>query len=243
VAERRSAGRLDIIFMAMPKFQLYFETMAGSHVSDAVRALRDAGSADALFDPVLRATDPDRLAWEDVSLACDEAEAVRVTHSRRALLFAAFAAEAYANDFLYSISGGQDRDALQKLPTVDKYALLPMFAGRASSLDRGKEPLQTIRWLFKRRDELVHAAPRGPDLTYDPANHNPREAARCVVAVADAVAALNGEIAGGSIVGYVLAERGALLAYGEHATNELPEIHAAPSPIDLLIGARRRDWS
>lgn len=227
----------------MPTFKLYFETMAGTHLSDAIRALRDAGSSDALYDPELRATDPSELAWEDVSLARDQAEGMRVTHSRRALLFAAFAAEAYANDFLYSISGGKDRDALQKLPTVDKYALLPGFAGRAGSLERGKEPLQKIWWLFKRRDELVHAAPEGTDLTYDPANHNPREAAKCVVAVADAAAALTGEAEGGSIVSYVLTERRRLLAYGERATDDLPEIHAAPSPADLLREARRRDWS
>lgn len=38
----------------MPTFQLYFETMAGTHLSDAIRALRDAGSSDALSDPELR---------------------------------------------------------------------------------------------------------------------------------------------------------------------------------------------
>jgi hypothetical protein len=227
----------------MPTFQLYFETMAGTHLSDAIRALRDAGSSDALYDPELRATDPSEIEWEDYSLARDEAEGMRVTHARRALLFAAFAAEAYANDFLYSVSDGQDREALQKLSTVDKYALLRGFAGKASSLDRGREPLQTIRWLFKRRDELVHAAPRGTDLTYDPANHNPRAAAKCVVAVAEGAAALTGEVAGGSIVSYVLAERRRLLAYGGQATDQLPEPHAAPSPIDLLLEARRRHGS
>jgi hypothetical protein len=40
----------------MPAFQLYFETMAGTHLEDSVRALRDAGSPDALYEPSLRAT-------------------------------------------------------------------------------------------------------------------------------------------------------------------------------------------
>jgi hypothetical protein len=227
----------------MPKFQLYFETMAGTHLGDSVRALRDAGSADALYDASLRATDPSDISYEDFSLSQDEAEGTRVTYSRRALLFAAFAAEAYANDFLYERWGGKDREALQKLSTVDKYVLLPALAGASSGLDRGRQPLQRIRWLFQRRDELVHAAPRGKDLTYDPTNHNPHEAAKCIVAVADAVAGLNGDVPAGSVLSYVVAERQALLDYGQRAANDPPQIHDPPSPRDLLLETRRRHWS
>jgi hypothetical protein len=228
----------------MPKFQFYFETMAGTHLEDSVRALRDAGSADALYDPSLRATDPNTISYEDVSLARDEAVGWRVTYCRRALLFAAFAAEAYANDFLYEKWGGQDRDALRKLSTVDKYALLSALPGATTVLDRGREPLQKIKWLFDRRNELVHAAPRDDrDLTWDPTNHNPLAAATSIVAVADAAAKLTGEVPDASILSYVLAERQALLEYGERAAGELPEIHDPPSPVDLLSDARRRDLS
>ncbi len=227
----------------MPKFQFYFETMAGTHLADAVRALRDAGSADALYDPSLRTTDPSDIGYDDFSLARDVAEGERVTYSRRALLFAAFAAEAYANDFLYEKWDGKDRDALKRLSTVDKYALLPAQAGATMTLNRGREPLQTIKWLFQRRDELVHAAPRDRDLTYDPANHNPRAVAKSIVAVADAVAVLTGEVTGGSVLSYVVAERQPLLEYGKRAASDLPQIHDSPSPVDLLLDARRRDWS
>ncbi len=110
-------------------------------------------------------------------------------------------------------------------------------------MDRGAEPLQRIHWLLQRRDELVHAAPRGGDLTYDPANHNPLNAARCVVAVADAAAALSGQVPPGSVLSYVSAERHALLNYGRRATDNLPDIHDLPVPIDLLRDVRRRDWS
>jgi hypothetical protein len=226
----------------MPTFRLYFETMAGTHLRDAIRALRDAGSADTLYDPVWRATDPDELSYEDYSVATDGAEGIRVTYSRRALLFAAFAAEAYANDFLYERCGLQDRDALQRLSTVDKYAMLPTFAGVGAGLDRGREPLQTIKWLFQRRDELVHARPRDRDLTYDPDNHNPQRAAACIVAVAQGAATLNGEAPAGSLLSYVLAERQALLTYGRRASEGVPGIRDAPSPVDLLGDARRRDW-
>jgi hypothetical protein len=228
----------------MSEIHFYFETMAGTHLQDSVRALRDAGSPDALYNPSLRASNPNTISYEDVCLARDEAEGWRVTYCRRALLFAAFAAEAYANDFLYEKWSGQDRDALRKLSTVDKYAILSALAGETTTLDRSREPLQSIKWLFDRRNELVHAVPRGGDrdLTWDPANHNPVAAANSIVAVADAAAKLTGEVPRASVVSYVLGERQALLEYGKRAAEKLPEIHDPPSP-DLLLEARRQDWS
>jgi hypothetical protein len=216
------------------KVEIYFETMAGTHLADSVRALRDAGSADALYTPTLIATDSGEIDDADFSIARDIAHGERVSCCRRALLFAAFAAEAYANDFLYEKWRGKDRAALQKLSTVDKYAFLPHLAGAPTVFDRGREPLQKIRWLFQRRDELVHAAPKDTDLTYDPDNHNPRAAAQSIVAVADAVVALNGGAPRGSVLSRVVGCRQVLLAYGEHAASDVPAIHDAPSPVDLL---------
>ncbi|HXD53124.1 MAG TPA: hypothetical protein VN618_00080 [Solirubrobacteraceae bacterium] len=225
----------------MSRFVIYFETMAGTHLTDAVRALRDSGSADALYDHQLRAADPSEVTYEEFSIASDVAEGRRVRHARHALLFAAFAAEAYANDFLYDKRHGQDREALRRLPTVDKFALLPALSAKSTALRRGGQPLQTIKWLFQRRDELVHAAPVGRDLTYDPVNHNPQAAAKAIVAVAAAAATLNGGAPAGSALSHVVAERQSLLAYGERAEQGLPGIHDEPSSHDLLSGARGRD--
>ncbi len=215
-------------------FLVYFESMAGMHLTDAVRALRDAGSSDALYEPELRVKDPSEVDDVWFSLARDEAEGGRVLHSRRSLLFAAFAAEAYANDFLYERWGGADRDALQRLSTVNKYVLLSPLAGRPGELTRDKEPIQRMKWLFQRRDELVHAAPKDKNLTYDPKNHNPMLAAECIVAVTDAVFTLFGVAEPGSVLGQALVERSRLLDYGKRATKALPDIHAAPSDQDLL---------
>ncbi len=220
--------------MTVANFEIYFESMAGFHLADAVRALRDAGSPDALYDPVLRSRDREQIEWEDWSIAGDIAHGESVSYSRRALLFAAFAAEAYANDFLYEKRRGQDREALRKLSTVDKYAILPVLTGAASTLSRDQEPLQKLKWLFQRRDELVHAAPKGRDLTYDPVNHNPRAAAESIVAVIDAAVALHRAAPDGSILGRALARRQALLDYGARSDASLPAIHDAPSPPDLL---------
>ena len=226
----------------MGSIKLYFETMAGTHLVDALRALRDTGSAEALYDHRLRSLHPKELDWPDVSVARDEAESRRVTHSRRALLFAAFSAEAYANDFLFEDwTGGKDREALQALSTVDKYALLASFAGRETALDRGRDPLQRIRWLFDRRNELVHARPReNKDLTWEPENHNPVAAAKSILAVAEGAAMLTGEAPEASVLSYVLAERKALLKYGKRP---LPGIHDGPAPTNLLSEAQRKAWS
>lgn len=227
----------------MARLEIYFETMAGTHLSDSVRALRDSGSSDALYDPSLRAADPGDVddAW--FSISRDEAEYERVSYSRWALLFAAFAAEAYANDILYDQCAEQDRAALRWLPTVDKYVRLSQLVTGPVQFTRGREPIQTLKWLFKRRDELVHAAPRGEDLTYRPEDHNPRAAAKCIVAVADAASGLSEDVHAKSILGHVLAERTALLAYGERAAHGLPHFRDPPSDLDLLQNARLRAWS
>lgn len=161
-----------------------------------------------------------------------------MTHSRRALLFAAFSAEAYANDFLFDQWRGDHRDALQGLSPVDKYALLPGFAGKATVLERGRDPLQRIKWLFDRRNELVHAKPyKDKDLTWDPENHNPSAAAKSIVAVAEGASLLAGGAPEASVLSYVLAEKNALLRYGRRP---LPDLHDEPSPPSLLADARRK---
>lgn len=108
-------------------------------------------------------------------------------------------------------------------------------------LDRGRDPLQQIRWLFDRRNELVHAKPHeDKDLTWEPENHNPAAAAASIVAVAEGAAALAGGAPEASVLSYVLAEREALLKYGKRP---LPGIHNEPSPASLLSEARRQAWS
>jgi hypothetical protein len=226
----------------MASIKLYFESMAGTHLEDALRALRDTGSADALYDHRLRSMDPKELDWADVSVARDIAESWRITYSRRALLFAAFSAEAYANDFLFEEwRGSKDREALQALSTVNKYALLPGFAGRGAVLDRGHDPLQQIKWLFDRRNELVHPKPHeDKDLTWEPENHNPVAAAKSILAVAEGAALLAGGAPEASVLSYALAESKALLKYGKRP---LPAVHDEPAPTDLLSEARRKDWN
>jgi hypothetical protein len=220
------------------RFLIYFETMAGTHLTDAVRALRDAGSSDTLYEPKLRARGLSEVDEAEYQITRDEAEYNCVSYSRRSLLFAAFAAEAYANDFLYERWSGQDREALQKLSTVDKYVLLSQLADRGVELGRGTDLVREIKWLFKRRDELVHAAPSGDDLTYKPENHNPRMAANCIVAVSEAASKLFGEAPDGSVLSRVLSRQQRIQMYGAQAADNLPKFYDPPSDQDLLRDAK-----
>ena len=192
------------------KLDIYFETMAGTHLSDAVQALRDSGSADALFGPKIRSASRENLTDEWLTVSNDEAEGRRVAYCRRALLVAAFSAEAYANDFLYEHWSGVDQMTLQKLSTVEKYVFLEKLSRDQPTFVRGRDPMQRLKWLFTRRDELVHAVPR-TDLTYRPEYHNPHDVAKAIVAVVDAASTLHGKPHRRSMLAYALESKNRLL--------------------------------
>lgn len=229
------------VAVGVVKIDIYFETMAGTHLGDALQALRDSGSADALFGPEIRAATADELTEDWLSIARDEAEGNRVSFCRKALLFAAFAAEAYANDFLYEKWSGTDQETLQRLSTVEKYVFLEKLAKEHPTFDRGREPMQRLKWLFTRRDELVHAVPK-TDLTYHPKDHNPHDVAKSIVAVIDAAAALHGTVHHRSVLAYAVESRNRILAFGRKAAGDLPRFSAQPVP-DLLKRARDRAWA
>lgn len=224
----------------MPTIRIYFESMAGTHLLDAIDALRDAGSTDALYDPEVRATPRSARALEDVELAEHEAEGRRMAYSRRALLFAAFAAEAYVNDFLYEhVQEEPDRKALVMMPTVEKYILLPKLLRGEELFSRNRAPWNTLKWLFSRRDELVHAKPsnRLRLAGEDPDVHNPRKASEAILAVADS--AIRFDPDPDSVAATVHHERGTFLAFGKSATATLPSVDDPPAPFDLFGEARR----
>jgi hypothetical protein len=221
----------------MPRLEVYFETIAGAHLSDALDALRASGSTDGLYDEHTREAPRSDQTSEWLSLVEDEAVAMRVILSRRALLYAAFAAEAYVNEFLWQHFDGTDRETLDRLPTVEKYVLLPRLARGTAVVTRGRLPGQQLKWLFQRRDELVHPKPGGrvKHLDHHPEDHNPRAAAESIVAVADAAALL--EDLGphrSSLIARVQRARRRLLAFGTTATERLPHPTDVPAPASLL---------
>jgi hypothetical protein len=171
------------------------QSLAEEFLDQAIDALRDAGSPETLYPA--RA----RTSTNAVLQAADTAQAVarRTKHSRTSMLFSAFAAEAFINQFLYDkLDSSADRQSIDRLPTVEKYVLGTRLATGQEIFDRGAEPIQTIAALFRVRDSLVHSRPTArqdrPSVFDDPPEYgttNPKEAARAIVAVANAAATLN----------------------------------------------------
>lgn len=131
-------------------------TLAGTYLEQAVAALRDARSADALYDEKLRIATAELDSKPLVLVAMSTALETRAGHARSAILIAAFAAEAYVNELVAKHFTGCDYETIDRLPTVEKYALAPRLALGTEVLARGTEPLETLRDLFRERNVLVH---------------------------------------------------------------------------------------
>ena len=227
-------------------------TLGSVYLFEAIDAIRDAGSTDTLYKPAVRAAAPRAREGGWVLLAQHDAAEQRIRFSRNAMLFAAFAAEAYVNEFNTQRFGGKDYEAVEKLSTVDKYVLAPRLALGRELFPRDREPLQRLRALFKHRDMLVHPKPEKglPDsiratgyprvFEADPV-YNPREAAAMVVAVAQAADTLvrEGQLGSGfdAHAYVVIRGRAALERYASAATKGLPAPDAPPQVVPVLADA------
>lgn len=176
----------------------------------------------------------------------------RLWRLRSAVLFAALCTEAYANELLDELLAPSDAEALDRLPTFEKLIVTPKVAGLESSLERGREPMQTIRTLFRTRDALVHPR-RGKPSAFaiysdesDEALIGPRAAGQHIIAVATLMEAMDplrpppvifapGKFVAKhpSVLDAHLQEIGAEL-------NSVPPEHG-PSPVSLSVLASRRE--
>jgi hypothetical protein len=226
------------------------------YLGDAVYALRNAASSDALFDePLRRARESERNpSW--IGAARHEANARRIAFSRTAMLFCAFSAESYINEFIAWHFTGADLRSLDRLSTVEKYAVAPRLSLGRTLFARDSGPLQRIKQLFDLRDVLVHPKPgkglpeQAHSLQPDPV-FNPDEASKLIVAVADAAGVLLEHMAHGEWYDWevrsVRVARGRFLAFGKRAAESLPALDDPPIAPYLLItlvkeaSERRRD--
>ncbi len=94
--------------------------------------------------------------------------------------------------------GTSDFEAVDRLPTIDKYAIGPRLAFGRDLFDRGWEPLQTIRKLFEQRNRVVHPKPRTETITRAEAlgwpeakTYAPTRAVQYLLAVSQAASALD----------------------------------------------------
>lgn len=121
------------------------------YLRDAARALRDCGSAPALYD-----------GWrgeggrsKDEGMAYLRAPGRRVEFARTSILFSAFAAEAYVNAFLTEQLGDEFFE-VERASTIDKYVKHVPHAAPELQFSRGEHPGQGLVMLLKARNALAH---------------------------------------------------------------------------------------
>jgi hypothetical protein len=169
-------------------------TLAGDYLGEALEALELAGNARGIYPGWALDSLPDHLKGEQLDQARGAAAEERVKLSRRAILYSAFAAEAFINEFMAMYFEGRDLETLDRLPTLDKYILAPRFAVGLDLFRRGGEPTQTLQQLFRQRDALVHPKPGKalplPKTTRADPVFNPHTAATFLVRTAEAADAL-----------------------------------------------------
>jgi hypothetical protein len=222
---------------------------SGGYFGEAVEALRSAG------DPRIIWGDTDDFhrgsIFEPHQRVGDAAQR-RLWRLRTSVLFAALAAEAYANEVLAEILVPSDAAALDRLPTVEKLMLGPKVAGLESPLDRGREPMQTVRRLFSTRDALVHPRRGSPAATWrfltdvDEQVIGPRAAGRYIIAVANLMEIIDPlrpppvfYHPGGLIAKHHSVLNAHLSDIG--ATLEVIPSEGGPSPVSLTVLASRRE--
>jgi hypothetical protein len=219
-------------------------TLATAYLTQAVDALRDSLSSDTLYTTSFRAASRTERVESWIYVATGMAHLRRTAFVRTTMLFSALAAEAYANEFVREhFPNRQELMAVDRWKTVDKFVLAPRLALGEAVLERGHEPIQTVARLFKRRDALVHPKPEDDDpsmaLDADPV-YSPLEAARMIVAVADAAQRLvhAGRLGDGTDVmaHSILSVRSQLVRFGESGMGAVPHPDAEPQPEYLLSG-------
>lgn len=223
------------------------ETLGAEYLQQAIEAIRASGSSEALYDHSYRSATPEQRTEIWQAIASRDAARRRVRYSRAAILFAAFAGEAYINEFISAYIRGKDHEAVDRMQPIAKYTLAPRLALGRPLFQRDVEPLPTIADLFKQRDVLVHPKPgRGisePNPWLADPLYNPLQATVYVLCVAAAARVLVLHIKTGDRIDLYaeLIFRGAeyLSEYAGTAARDLAGPDSPPAP-DLLTEMLRR---
>jgi hypothetical protein len=217
-------------------------SLADTYLLHALDEFRSAGSAEMLY----REQPPWYSGDSILGPIQQRADALfaRLRHLRATVLFAALAAEGFANEFLASHLSGRALAAADRLPTTDKLIMGPTLAGLEPPIAYGREPGQSLTALFRARNDLVHPLVRKgtfPDIfeSEDHRPYEPKNAAKFVIHVAHAQVLLHplrGDATVKGTAGRVWEERAVIEA---HATAigadvmTIPDIDS-PSVRDLM---------
>jgi hypothetical protein len=137
------------------------ETLDSVYLHDALEGLLDAGDAAVLYAGTIHlGEDREKEAWVRATV-----EARRIKLCRRAVLYSAFAAEAFINSFIAATLSKRDRRLIDRNRTTQKYILGPRLALPNTDLSEieQREELDVLDRLFTLRNRLVHPRPRELD--------------------------------------------------------------------------------
>jgi hypothetical protein len=225
-------------------------SLGAEYLQQALEAIRASGSSEALYDHSYRSASPEARTEIWRAIAGRDAARRRVRSSRAATLFAAFAAEAYINEFISAHIRGRDYEAVDRLQPIAKYTVVPRLALGRALFRRDAEPLPTIADLFRRRDVLVHPKPgRGlvePSPWQADSIYNPLQATVYVISVAAAARVLVAHTKTGDRIDLYaeLIVRGSKFVgdYAATASQSLADVDRPPAP-DLLVEMLGRDMA
>jgi hypothetical protein len=213
-------------------------TRPGALMEDAVTDLARCGSAPDLYPASHAAEIRARELGKELpeKFATDEGTRSQTRFARNCILFSALSAEAYVNAFLAGRVLGSDLNALDRLPTVEKYVIGVRYAAGEVMFDRGAEPIQTLKLLFRARDALVHPKPGSRKAVATPA-----AAAEFLVAAATAAQTLIERAGAGEVICKEISEYPALyIDWGKQWTGTLPPLDAdAPRNLAAVAAERR----
>ncbi len=209
----------------------------GALLEEAVTDLTRCGSAPDVFVVAHAAAKRGRELGKELpeGFGTDDGIRYQTRFARNAILFSALAAESYVNAFLDGRVTGSALDALDRLPTVEKYVIGVTYAEGESVFDRGTEPIQTLKRLFKTRDALVHPKPKRK------ATVTPEAAAEFLVAAATAAQRLIERAGAGEVICKEISDYPTIYTdWGKRWTGTLPSLDAeTPENLAAVAAARR----
>ncbi|MGN6373189.1 MAG: hypothetical protein ACTHM1_09395 [Solirubrobacteraceae bacterium] len=216
-------------------------TRPGALIEEAVTDLTRCGSAADVYVVAYGARERGRELGKELpeAFATSTGQRSQTQFARNCILFSALGAEAYVNAFLDGRVTGSDLDALDRLPTVEKYVVGVTYAEGEAVFDRGAEPIQTLKRLFSTRDALVHPKPGRRAVV------TPEAAAEFLVAAAVAAQRLIERAGAGEVICKEISDYPIVyIDWGKRWTGKLPPIDAeTPRNLAAVAAEKRRGKS
>jgi len=169
----------QLVVSAGPIISTANQSLAEVYLEEAVAGLAAMGDPEQLYGSGRHRAAAFGPTDDWVVLLRSHALRRRARLGRASVLFAALAAEANVNVYAREHLPKAERQTLDGLPTIEKYAIIPRIVTGSVLLRRGEQPLQALKELFELRNLLVHPKPKETDagigrLSWPNPNEDPR---------------------------------------------------------------------